>query len=175
MSLHFLLLCGVSQRRQSLRTIQSYRSGTIKQSGVRSPGAMAWRDSWGDSLLKVQRCLFCHKGEWLSVALRKRCMTGVICFSPKRPGTRTSFHKPQCPLSIMTSFFTWSKAQKSNYQMIPIHLKTLICLSSRQGKVTSCSRPVWLRSAFLFLQIIPFSAHAREPGAKTCESSVTYT
>lgn len=98
----------------------------------------------------------------------------IICFGPKRLRTRTSFYKPQCPLRIMTSFFSWRKAQRAAIKWYPSTWKAWAALlDCRQGRVTSCSRPALLRSAFLFSSYLFPLAHARGPGAKSCGSPVT--
>lgn len=59
-----------------------------------------------------------------------------------------------CPLWIMTSCSSWSQAQ---WVAVQLHPSTSKVWSSsegcRQKKVISCSRPMLLRSSFLFFQI----------------------
>ena len=88
--------------------------------------------------------------KWTGSCLPEMVYGRMVCFSPKRLGTRASFHKPRCPLSLMTSFFSWSKAQRAAIKWYPSTWKHWsVSAGCRQGKVTSCSRPMLLRSAFL--------------------------
>lgn len=79
----------------------------------------------------------------------------VICFGPERLRTRTSFYKPQCPSRIMTSFFSWSKAQRAAIKWYPSTWKPWSALlDCRLGEGTSCTRPALLRPAFLFFSYL---------------------
>lgn len=130
-----MLLPGVSKPRESSRNIQAYRPGTLKQEAA---GAQeAWQEGISEgSLLRRLVMPLLPQRKWSGSCIQEMVYGRVVCNSSKRLGTLW----PHSFLMTQRAAIKWYPSTWWPWSA---------SAGCRQGKVTSLSRPVLLRSAFL--------------------------